>query len=73
MKKYVLSKKRAKFQRKLSPEASRYYDNLMRINKLKIRKEMRKRKRKQRKDWPALLALIVFYLLTILVCWLRSL
>jgi transposase len=72
LKKYVLSKKRAKFQKKLSPKASRYYDNLMRINKLRVRKELRKRKRKQRKNWPALLALIIFYLLTLLVCWLRS-
>jgi hypothetical protein len=45
----------------------------MRINQLRIRKELRRRKRKEKKDWPALLALIIFYLLTILVCWLRSL
>jgi hypothetical protein len=99
LKKYVLSKKRAEFRKKLSPETKIYYDNLMRMNKLKIRKKILRRykagnlqealykaswrtywrkywKERRRKDKQArqgLLALVIFYVLTILICWLCSL
>ena len=42
MKKYILQK-RVKFQKALSPEASKYFDSLQRVNKWKVKKAILKR------------------------------